>query len=65
MAPAEKELFPARAGRPPVTEEDLATYARDIAEYALPHLKDRPLVVPARPGPFPGPAARRLRALRD
>jgi bifunctional non-homologous end joining protein LigD len=44
VARADKELFPAAAGRPAVTKADLAAYMRDIAPYALPHLKDRPLM---------------------
>lgn len=49
VARAGKELFPADAGHAAVTKEDLATYARDIAEYALPHLKDRPLMLELHP----------------
>jgi bifunctional non-homologous end joining protein LigD len=40
VARAEKVLFPARDGAPEVTKADLAAYYRDIAPYALPHLKD-------------------------
>ncbi|WNI18590.1 hypothetical protein RLT57_25685 [Streptomyces sp. ITFR-21] len=49
MPRAEKVLFPARDGAPEITKADLAAYHRDIARYALPHLKDRPLMLEIRP----------------
>jgi bifunctional non-homologous end joining protein LigD len=51
---AEKELFPAEAGRPAVTKADLAAYMRDVAPYALPHLKDRPLMLELHPDGIAG-----------
>ncbi|WP_405589339.1 non-homologous end-joining DNA ligase [Streptomyces sp. NBC_01190] len=55
VARAEKELFPARAGAPAVTKADLAAYYRDIAAYALPHLRDRPLMLEIHPDGIDGP----------
>ncbi|SDO50004.1 non-homologous end-joining DNA ligase [Actinacidiphila guanduensis] len=47
---AGKELFPAGPGGAlAVTKADLAAYHRDIAEYALPHLARRPLMLEIHP----------------
>jgi bifunctional non-homologous end joining protein LigD len=54
VARAEKVLFPARDGAPEVTKADLAAYYRDIAPYALPHLKDRPLMLEIHPDGIEG-----------
>lgn len=51
---AEKELFPAAGPHPAVTKADLAAYWRDIAPYALPHLKDRPLMLEIHPDGIDG-----------
>ncbi|MYS22669.1 bifunctional non-homologous end joining protein LigD [Streptomyces sp. DvalAA-14] len=55
VARAEKVLFPARRGAPEVTKADLAAYYRDIAPYALPHLRDRPLMLEIHPDGIDGP----------
>lgn len=55
VARAEKVLFPAEGRSPAVTKADLATYYREIAEYALPHLKDRPLMLEVHPDGIDGP----------
>lgn len=49
VARADKELFPAHGGAPAVTKADLAAYQRDIARYALPHLRGRPLMLEVHP----------------
>ncbi|MGH2633855.1 MAG: DNA ligase D, partial [Tepidiformaceae bacterium] len=41
----DKALWPATAGRPPITKRDLLRYAITIAPLALPHLRDRPLTL--------------------
>ncbi|WP_329137853.1 non-homologous end-joining DNA ligase [Streptomyces sp. NBC_01476] len=55
VARAEKVLFPAAGGAPEVTKAGLAAYYRDIAPYALPHLKDRPLMLEIHPDGIDGP----------
>ncbi|MFC4031010.1 non-homologous end-joining DNA ligase [Streptomyces polygonati] len=54
VARAEKVLFPARRGAAEVTKADLAAYYRDIAPYALPQLKDRPLMLEIHPDGIDG-----------
>lgn len=50
VARAEKVLFPAGPGAAAaVTKADLATYCREIAPYAVPHLKGRPLMLEMHP----------------
>jgi len=39
----DKELFPGRAGEPPVTKRELIRYSARIAPVILPYLADRPL----------------------
>ncbi|MEC3997877.1 DNA primase small subunit domain-containing protein [Actinacidiphila sp. DG2A-62] len=49
VARAEKVLFPAGPDAPAVTKADLAAYYREIAPYAVPHLKGRPLMLEMHP----------------
>lgn len=46
----DKELFPARAGEPPVTKRELVRYAARIAPVALPYLAGRALNMHRYPG---------------
>jgi bifunctional non-homologous end joining protein LigD len=50
----DKELFPARAGEPPVTKRELIRYSAQIAPVALPYLAGRALNM----NRFPGGAAK-------
>jgi bifunctional non-homologous end joining protein LigD len=55
VARAEKVLFPAGTGAPAITKADLAAYYREIAPYALPQLRDRPLMLEIHPDGIEGP----------
>lgn len=55
----DKVLFPGGGGAKEYTKADLVAYHQEIAPYMLPHLRGRP---PG--GRAPGPARRRLDALR-
>jgi bifunctional non-homologous end joining protein LigD len=46
----DKELFPGRAGEPPVTKRELISYAARIAPTILPYLRGRPLNMQRFPG---------------
>jgi bifunctional non-homologous end joining protein LigD len=46
----DKELFPGRAGEPPVTKRELISYAARIAPVILPYLAGRPLNMHRFPG---------------
>ncbi len=44
-----KQLWPATAAHPAVTKRDMIAYFARVADYVLPHLKDRPLTLSRYP----------------